>query len=456
MKKNKINGVVKGALSLGVGAFAAKILGAIYRVPLTNLLGGEGLGIYQTVFPVYALLLDFSGAAVPSAISKIISSYRGEEKELNAYEYLRSSLKLLFFLGAIGTILMAIFSFPLAKLQGNTSATFAYLGLAPAIFFVCVISCFRGYYQGLMNMNPTAISQIVEQTIKLVAGLILVKLLLPNLSLAVAGATFAITISEVVASLYLLVIYHKRKKRLSLRFNFDKTLLKPRLKRIIKTTVPITLIGIMIPLSQVIDSFLVVNILSSYRADATALYGLLCGAVATVINLPVSICYGIATVAIPTVSAAKDEDRRRESAKVLLLTLLVALPCAILCAIFAPFAVNILFGGLSAGEKQLTISLLKASSPNIVLLSFLQTSNGVLIGRGDFYLPIISLTVGVAVKTVLNLILLKIPFFNIFGGVLSVIACYFVGCLLNLLMIFIKRKSHATKESESREISYSQ
>lgn len=442
---------------MGIGAIAAKALGAIYRIPLTNLLGGEGLGLYQTVFPVYTLLLDFSGAAIPSAISKIIASYKGEDPERNAYVYLKSSLKLLFFLGAVGTVLMAFASYPLASFQGNKSATAAYIGLAPAIFFVCVISCFRGYFQGLMNMSPTAISQVVEQTVKLAFGLAFVKSALPNLSLAVAGATFAITLSEVAATAYFLIIYNRRKRKFALEFAFDGRRLNSYVKTVVKTALPITLVGIMIPLSQVIDSFIIVNVLSEYRTDATSLYGILCGAVATVINLPVSACYGIATVSIPAVSRTEnDAEKRKAGAKVLLLTFTVAASCAVLCFLFAPVAVNVLFGGLKDSEKRLTTELLRASSPTVLLLSFLQTTNGVLIGGGKLYSPLAGLSIGVAVKTISNVILLKIPELNIFGGVLSVIACYFVACLINLTMIFIERKSDANQKSENREIKFSQ
>ena len=74
MQKIKNNSILKGAAFLGLGAFFSKILGAVYRVPLTNLLGGYGLGLYQMVFPVYSLLLDFSGSGVPSALSVLIAS----------------------------------------------------------------------------------------------------------------------------------------------------------------------------------------------------------------------------------------------------------------------------------------------------------------------------------------------------------------------------------------------
>lgn len=420
-----------GAALLGVGAVLSKIIGAIYRVPLTNLLGLDGLGLYQMVFPLYTLLLDFSGAGVPSAISKIISSYPEVERKEKAKEYLLGSLRLLFFLGLVASALMFFLSDKISYLQGDSRAALAYKGLAPAVLLVAVISCFRGYYQGLMNMAPTAVSQVVEQVIKLVTGILLIKALLPSVVNAAAGATLAITLSELVATVYLGLLYGKSERRLP---KLNKVF--PHAKKIIKTSIPVTLTGILLPLSHVIDSFMIINVLSTYRQDATALFGVLSGAVATLINLPVSVCYGIATAIIPAISSATNKSTMKlNQKKAIMITLLISIPCAVFYIFFSDFAVNLLFGRMTASQKLLTVNLLKVSAIEIVLLSLLQTLNGILIGRGRLYYPVISLGVGVAVKTVLNFILLKNEQLNIFASAIALIACYLVVCLVNLIMV---------------------
>ena len=439
--------IFKGALWLGIGAFLAKLLGAVYRVPLTNLLGGIGLGLYQMVFPVYTVLLDFSGAGVPSALSKIISSKK--EDKLCAGAYLSASLKLFFWLGLAFSFLMFIFSRVLATLQGNGSAYLGYIFLAPAVLLVSLISCFRGYFQGLMNMKPTAISQVIEQAIKLCFGLLFVVKLMPNVEVAVAGATFAITLSELIALIYLYIEFIRFKKKNNLYYATKKTNFKPYYKRIIKLTIPITIVGILLPLSQVIDSFLVLNILGQYLENATSLYGILSGVVATVIGLPVAICYGVAMVAIPAVSRSRLNNEQNKSAvKTLLLTIAIALPMASICYFFAPLIVSILFSGLSVEEKSIAVSLLKTCSINILLLSFLQTTNAVLIGKGKPYFSVASLGLGVIVKESLNLILLKMPKLNIYGSAIALIACYFTVCLVNLLMIFAVKETKFKNETK--------
>ena len=203
--KNK--SVIKGASILGITTFLVKLLGALYRIPLTNIVGGVGIGLYQMIFPVYALLLDFSGCALPSALSKLISS---EEDNNAKFKYLSVSIKTFFIIGAICTLFLLIFALPISKLQGNENAYLGYLCLAPAILMVSIISCFRGYFQGQLKMAPTALSQIIEQIIKLVFGLVLAKLCLPNIALSIAGTTFAITLSEIVALIYLFTEYKNR------------------------------------------------------------------------------------------------------------------------------------------------------------------------------------------------------------------------------------------------------
>lgn len=433
-----------GAIFLSLGAFIAKALGALYRIPLSNILGGKGLGLYQLVFPVYALLLDFSGAAVPSAISRIIAASNEEDKEQKAYNYLRSSLRLLLFFGLIGSLIMLFLSKPIATLQGEPNAYLSYICLSPAVLLVSIISCFRGYFQGLMNMLPTAISQVIEQVIKLALGLLFASLLIYNTSKAVAGATLAVTFSELIALIFLIIVFAVRKKKNNLELTFNKSIFKQKAKKIIMTTLPITLIGIMLPFSQVIDSFLTVNILSGYRSDATVLYGLLGGAVMTVINLPVSICYGVSAAAIPAISSSKSkEEEDKNSAKALLLTVILALPCVAACLFGGDFIINLLFRNLPQSEKITAIKLLQLASPSILLLSFLQTGNAVLIGKGRLYTPIISLAIGVIVKTLLGIVLLKIPSLNIYGSVIALNACYFTVCLINLILIFNVRVKNA-------------
>lgn len=449
-KSSKI--ILRGASALAIGAFLSKVIGAIYRIPLTNLLGAEGIGLYQTVFPVYVILLDLSSAGIPSSLSKLVAQNELKGDKGESKIILFESIKLFSFIGLIGSFLMIIASGFLSKLQGNKDANLSYIFLAPSILLVCIISCFRGYFQGKKSMRQTAVSQVLEQVVKLAFGLFIVRLFLPDIKRATAGAIFAVTLSETVALLYLIFCY-KREKNL----NFNEKLLNnknDRIKlRILKLTVPVSISVLALPLSGFIDTFLVVNILSKYLANATSLYGLYSGTALTIIHLPTSLLYGLSQVIIPILSGAKNEGEKKDKIKTTILaTLLLSTLFSIVVFVSSPLAVNILFGRLNVEEKSIVIKLIRIMSVNVIFHSLLQTANGILIGKGKALKPLIGSLLGVVIKTVLSVILLFNPKFNIYGVAISSIACYFVACLVNLILSLDIKVKHAVKEDRYRRI----
>ena len=160
----KQNGFLKSVFVLSVGGIVAKVLGAIYRIPLTNLVGSYGMGLYQLVFPLFSLLLTISTAGIPVAVSKLVAEKVALGKVDHAQKVFKTSLAMLALFGFFGSLVLFVFAEKISFLQGNVQAASAYKLIAPSVFFVCIISAYRGYFQGLMQMEPTALSQIVEQT----------------------------------------------------------------------------------------------------------------------------------------------------------------------------------------------------------------------------------------------------------------------------------------------------
>lgn len=442
-EKGERKKLFSGAAILGIGAFLAKIIGAAYRVPLTALLGGAGIGLYQLVFPVYTVLLDFSGAGAPSALSKLIAS--GErtaaERENRAKTYLFAGLKLFAALGAVFSLFMFLFAKPLARAQGDENAFLAYAAISPAVLLVCIITPFRGYFQGLANMKPTAISQIIEQVVKLAFGLTAVKLFGGGVARAAAGATFAITVSEAAAAIYLFTVYKRRQKRLAAQGLFgqrENYFVKEVgvTEKLIKMAIPVTLLGIIFPLCSFAESFIVINLLSGYNENPTALYGLYSGVAATVAGLPAAVCYGVAAAAIPAVSAENGEKSgNKNSARAIILTLALSLPAAAILYFFAPNVINLLFRSLPESEREISSRLLKILAPSAAMLSLLQTQNAILIAKNKSYFAVFSMLIGAAVKVAAEIILVKNPSFNVYGCAVAVIACYFCVDLVNFIAL---------------------
>lgn len=450
-EKGERKKLVSGAAILGAGTFLAKIIGAAYRVPLTALLGGAGIGLYQLVFPVYTVLLDFSGAGAPSALSKLIASGDKAGREERAKDYLFAGLKLFAALGAVFSLFMFLFAKPLSAAQGDENAYLSYAAISPAVFLVCLITPFRGYFQGLANMKPTAISQIIEQTVKLCFGLMLVKLFGGDTPRAAAGAAFAITVSEAAAAIYIFSVYKARQKRARLGGSLlngetpacgGEQIAKREsgvTAKLIKTAIPVTLLGIIFPLCAFAESFIVINLLSGYKENSTALYGLYSGVASTIAGLPAAVCYGVAAAAIPAVSAGKTEEKRKKnSARAIALTLFLSLPAAAILYFFAPNIINLLFRSLPQSEREISARLLKILAPSSALLSLLQTQNAVLIAENKPYFAVFSMAIGAAVKISAEIILVKNPSFNVYGCAVAVIACYFCVDLVNFIALQIK------------------
>ena len=199
------NSFLKGTIILIASSIIAKILGALYRVPLIGLIGTNGIGLFQLIFPVYALFLVISSNGLTTAIAKIVSVKL--ERNENSYikKFVKSSLLFALIIGAISSTILILLSSLISKVQGYNEAYICYIAIAPSIIFVCLIAVIKGYFQGLQNMIPSSITQIVEQLSKLIFALVLAKILIKKgMIYGVLGSLIGISISEIVSFFILL------------------------------------------------------------------------------------------------------------------------------------------------------------------------------------------------------------------------------------------------------------
>ena len=429
----KKDNLISGAFTLAIGGFITKVIGAVYRIPLTNVLGSVGIGIYQMVFPLYCLLLTVSSTGVPNGIAKLIAE--GNDAEVT----LKSALKLFVPIGVIGSLIMMLFSKNIAILQGNILAKNSYILIAPSVLAVSVISCFRGYYQGFSNMKPTAISQVLEQLIKLTFGLSLAYIFRKNTALSASMAALAVSISELITVIYLCFV-----KKNNGGFRFLKST-QSNTGKIIKNVVPITFSTIIMPLTRTIESFIIFNILNGYLSNATSLYGLYSGAVESLVGVPVSILYSIAVTSVPIISSEKS-NKYKKTKKPLLLTLLGSIIFASIFYLFSGVAVKILYSRLNASEIIITQNMAKLASLSVLTLPLMQTFNACLIACGHIFVPSITALIASTIKIILSILLLKIRSINVFAVIITDIICYLVACLLNLVYIIIRNNKNKVVE----------
>lgn len=433
---------VKSVFILSLGGFIAKLLGAFYRIPLTNIIGSYGMGIYQLVFPLFSLLLTISTAGIPVAVSKLVAEKAALKQHGQAMSVFRVALALLAALGLAGSLILYFLSDNIAAMQGNADAASAYRLIAPSVLLVCVVSAYRGYFQGLMRMAPTAVSQIVEQVVKMTVGLYCAARFMPDVIKSVNYAVLAVTVSEVAAVIMLAAVYlfNRRKEGgLIAEGALDK---KSTVKSLLVLCLPITLGGLIIPLTQLVDSVMVLNVLTA--SNATELYGLWAGPAHSLLNMPVVLTMGISTAIVPAVSRHYAEKDTRGAAKkaafAIKLTVAVGLPCSLGLILLARPITALLYGGLSGAEIDLAADMVAAAGVSVLFLSLVQTSTSVLQAGGRLYAPVVFLLVATAVKTVASRVMLGDGAINIFGAPLGSVICYFVACLLDLLYIVVKQK----------------
>ena len=436
--KNK--GFIKGALVLIVFNLVGKVVGALYRIPLAKTLGSVGMGQYQLTFPLYCLILTIATSGVPVAISKLVAEYNSKNRFKDSKKLLWISVLILTAVSLIGSALVIVNAKLIAKWQGNVDSYICYYGIAPAILFVGMLSAFRGYFQGNLCMFPSAVSGLVEQIVKMVFGLFFAnRFLIFGTEWAVFGALLGVSMGEFFALLFLIVsyfFYSKLHKKTS-EIKCEKT--KFLARQLFNLSVPITLGGLVGPLTTMIDSFLVVNLLMSSgfsNANATALLGIQSGVVEPLINIPVVIAVSISTALLPSISKLSGKNCHDEIKnlieKAFQITLSISIACAICFVVFGEQILNFLYGSnFDQNDILIALKLLFLGSVNIVFLSLVQISAGVLQGLGKSKIPMKSLIVGGVIKLALDALLVSVRQINILGTVLAGGMCYFVVFALN-------------------------
>ncbi len=434
-----------GISILGIAGLICKVVGVLYRIPLANLIGSEGIGVYQQVFPSYNLLLTISSAGIPVAISRMVAAHLALGHIRSTRRIFRLALLILTALGVISTALMLIFSPHLARATGTPESVLGFRLIAPSVLLVCVMSAFRGYMQGHRRMVPTAVSQLIEQVGKVGIALPLAYsfMLRGGYAMGAAGALLGTSIAEAGALLYMAVDYVILRPRLTQAIVAD---LNPpadwrRITReLIFSSVPITIGACIVPLAGTVDSFMLVRLMQEYlpKAEALSHYGIYSGLVIPLINVPTALAMAMASNLVPSISskrASGDQPGiRRDATAGLRLALVIGLPSSVGMSLLAEPILFLLFGGgqYTPGQLQLGGQLLSISALTIAVFTLVQASSGILQGLYKQRIPMYTLLAGVAAKIAINYAMVREPGVNIFGAPWASLACYILSAGLNI------------------------
>ena len=444
-----------GAAILAAGIAIVKLIGALYKIPLGNILDDEGFGHFNNAYVIYNLLLMVSTAGLPVALSKSISEASTLGRRNQVHRIFNVALVTFFVLGTISFAVMFALAQPLADLQGDGAAVQAVRAIAPACFFVCVLSTFRGYAQGHGNMVPTAVSQIIEALGKLTIGLALAWLLVragASSADAAAGAIFGVTCGAGICLIYLIVDHIHRRRSEPGRPTDVPEAPGTIFKRLLVIAVPITLCASVTPITSWLDTAQVQNILRDvmnaqpaqwYEAQklldpdvvdpVVAAYGAYQKAI-TIYNLPSSFMVAITASVIPAISACKARRDGKGAGRIaessMRVGMLLALPAGVGLAVLSSPIMYLLYADSDHAIADPSMVLLGAAS---VFVCIMLVCNSVLQASGFVNLPIFIMIAGCAAKLIVNNFMVRQM--GAVGAAVGTLVCYVIVAVLELLLI---------------------
>lgn len=449
--------LIKGATILGIAGVVVKVLGAFFRIPLVNWIGDTGMANYGPAYYIYALLVIIATSGLPVAISKMVSESLAENNYYQAHKVFKISTTLMFSMGFVFFAVLMLFADPIAAMMENPDSALGMRIIAPSLVLVPIMAAFRGYFQGMQNMKPTAISQVVEQFFRVAVGLGAAYVLFyivgdgvignyDKYARGAAGAILGATTGALGGLVMILLIYGLARKGILRKVNKSKVLGsisdKEILKRVLVIAVPITIGAAIMPIMNLVDSALVMKRLTEaagFSNDvAKSLYGQLSGFVGSLINFPQLLTQAVAVSLVPIIAAAyhtKDKEQLHHNVSLgIRMSVIIGYPCAIGLMVLAEPILLLLYPNQPESASN-SATILAIMAFGVIFLSSAQTMTGVLQGIGKQMVPVKNLFIGLIIKMVLTWILVGIPSINVNGAAIGTVVAYMVSVTFNLLAV---------------------
>ena len=453
-KSRNTNFFVRQAAILAAVGILARLLGFLYRIPLTNLIGDEGNAIYTIGYTVYNFFLIVSSAGLPAAISKLVSEKRAIGRHDEAHRIFTIALALAASMGIVLTISIFFLAPQITTILGTPQAYLALQTLAPTVFIFAIMATIRGYFQGMSSTVPTALSQLVEQVFNAIFSIVLAHAMF-NFAMVqgytavvygAAGGTAGTTVGAVAGFIVISGLYFiARPDILRIRRNAwlkarsgNKLLDDERhgqvAQKIIITSSTIIAGTAIFSIVNLIDTWLVIDrlaIAGFEEVRARELLGQLGGKFNPITNLPAAISSSLALVLIPTIATAKQLNNRRDMRikinAAFRAAMLLTIPIAFGLGILGPQIVALLFPNHPEGGTLFIVGF-----PSVIFLAFSQISTGVLQAIGKISIPIMAAFAGAVVKIAAGYLLIAHPAVNIYGAIIGTTLCYLIAAWINV------------------------
>ena len=424
-----------------------KAVGLLFKIPLTNLIGETGMGYFNAAYTIYAWFYMLTTAGLSVAVSMIVSESRAKANTKQIRVIVRAVLILFFAIGAAGTLIMVLGANKFAQLIRVPEAAICIVAIAPSLFFSCMSSALRGYFQGYQIMFPTAVSQVMEALGKLFIGISIAKY---TLSLGMktqnvaACALLGIAIGVAAGFLFLTVAklcfnekkYDNEYARLEGEV-VDVQSGRGVAARLIKIAIPITISSSVMSLTSIFDTVIMPGGLMSFgytNEEAVMIYGNYTSLAVPMFNLPPVLIYAITYSVVPLITASlarrEYDDAKRYMRSSMKLTSLIAMPCATGLSVLA-YQILLMF--FKAEMVKNGAGMLTALAPSVFFVCLVAITNAILQACGKERMPIISMLAGSAVKLVGSIVL--IPILGKYGSPISTLMCYMTIVIFNMYFV---------------------
>ena len=408
-----------------------KILSAAYVPLLTAVIGSDAYASYSISYTIFTFILAVTSLGAQPAITKVVAEYRAVGNSIDALRAMKISRKYMTIIGVFGTIILLVLAKPIALASTWDKSILAIIFLSPTILFSCILSVYRGYMQGIEDMETIGISQIIEQIINVVFAGILIKI---SEEMGIAGGTVGTTLGAVVAIIYIIFIYEKREYEEEAyssntieKRHSEKTIAR----KILMYALPSTLVAALQNSSPLVDAMIVKRRLAISGIPKESLevtYAYL-SYFNTLLYVPLALVTALSTAIFPKVISAYTCKNRKELRSNISysyrITFMITIPSLVGLAILGKEVFNMLFG-LNEGYE-----LLMYGSIVLVFMSITTIQNTILQGVNKLYLVLYTAFIGVVLKLILDFILVAIPEINIFGAVIASFVSYLVPTIIN-------------------------
>lgn len=440
--------MISGVMLLTVSTLICKIIGLLFKIPIINIVGIDGMAYFSSAYNIYMLMNSIAAAGLPVALSILVSRNRACGNYSNLTKIFNISMCLFLVLGLAGTAVLYFGAESYSIAIGMDGSSAAVKAIAPTLLFICISGAIRGYFQGYEIMFPTAISQIIEAVGKLALGVGFASYCVNigmNSSKTAAAAVTGLSSGVLISVIYLIIHLFIFKKKQKFRCELDLCNSESNRKILYDLFViafPITLSSCITSLTSLADTALITNrlVYGGFSTDAAvSLYSSYTNLAIPLFNLPPALITSIGISLIPTLSSSIAKGDEIESKKTfsvaLRLCCMLALPASAGLAVFAKPILLLLYPS-EVEACTFAAPLLSVLSAAIVFTCLITVCNSTLQAYMKTSLPIVSMAIGAAVKIAVEYILVGSNF-GIYGAPVSTLACTFTILLLDLLFVTI-------------------